>query len=332
MPFWAEAEAVPALPDVLTFSDGRPVTSHNEWRERRLEIVKWLLDECFGRTPHALGRAEPLGWGWHRIWSETVPTASFILRAYLPEGAGPHPCMIWGDACWDGMTPEVIFDFNQRGIGVLAFNRLELAPDDASLGSSGLRRAMADKGGAVPGAIACWAWGVSRTVDAAGDIPGVDPLRLGVTGHSRGGKTALLAGALDERLSVICDNQSGCMGSASLLHVAEGGERLSDIVEHFPFWFSPELKKWVGREEEMGFDLHSFKALMAPRALLYTGSDDDLWANKEGVEATHAAAAKVWELLGAGSNPVMVWRKGAHGHWPEDFRVQAEFAARVWGL
>lgn len=323
---------MPALPDILTFKSGRPVTTPLEWRDRRTEIVKWLLDECFGMTPYATGSAESLGWDWYRVYSDSCPTASFMLRAYLPEGDGPHPCMIWADACWDGMTNEVIADFHSRGIGVLAFNRLELAPDDSGLGASGLRRAIADKGVPVPGAIACWAWGISRVVDAAADIPGVDPRRLGVTGHSRGGKTALLAGALDERLSVVCDNQSGCMGSASLLHIGEGGERLGDIVENFPFWFSPELKKWVGKEDEMGIDLHHFKAMIAPRALLYTGSSDDHWANKEGVEETHAAAAKVWSFLGSEEGPEMVWRKGEHGHWPEDFRVQAEFAARVWGL
>jgi hypothetical protein len=332
MRFWVEVELMSALPEILTFSDGRPITTLQEWQVRRGKIAEWLTRECFGATPQATGRAESLGWDWYRIYSESWPTASFMLRAYLPDGDGPHPCMIWGDACWDGMTKEVIADFNSRGIGVLAFNRLELAPDEPTLGVSGLRRAIADKGGPVPGAIACWAWGISLVIDAAEKISGVDPARLGVTGHSRGGKTALFAGALDERLSVVCDNQSGCMGSASLLHIGEKGERLGDIVGNFPFWFSPELAKWVGREEQMGFDLHHFKAMIAPRALLYTGSVDDLWANQAGVEATNAEAAKVWSFLGSEQAPEMVWRKGEHGHWPEDFRVQAEFAARVWGL
>ena len=76
------------------------------------------------------------------------------------------------------------------------------------------------------GSLGVWAWGASRVVDyligegwvdAPNGIPDADPTKLIITGHSRRGKTALLAGAMDERFAMVVPNGSGCGGTGSFL-------------------------------------------------------------------------------------------------------------------
>ena len=64
------------------------------------------------------------------------------------------------------------------------------------------------------GSIAAWAWGYSRCVDYLVTDRDLDAKRIAAVGHSRNGKTALLAAALDERVALVVPSQAGCGGSA----------------------------------------------------------------------------------------------------------------------
>ncbi len=58
-------------------------------------------------------------------------------------------------------------------------------------------------------AIGAWAWALSRGLDLAERVPGIDAKRSVVTGCSRLGKAAFLAAARDERFAVCVPNQTG---------------------------------------------------------------------------------------------------------------------------
>jgi len=64
------------------------------------------------------------------------------------------------------------------------------------------------------GTIAAWAWGFHRCVDYLVTDPDIDPHRIATLGHSRNGKTALLAAAYDERIAMAFPHQAGCGGTA----------------------------------------------------------------------------------------------------------------------
>jgi hypothetical protein len=167
-------------------------------------------------------------------------------------------------------------------------------------------------------------------VDYLETLPEADKTRIAVTGHSRGGKAALLAGALDERIALTAPNNSGCMG-AGCTRVPHDGESLERIASVFPYWFSTRLAEFVGRETRLPFDQHSVKALVAPRALLSTEGLEDRWANPDGAQLTHDAAKPVFDFLGASDKIGIVFRPGGHGHTPEDWTTLLDFADRQLG-
>jgi dienelactone hydrolase len=86
------------------------------------------------------------------------------------------------------------------------------------------------------GAVAAWAWGYSRVLEALEQEPGVDPARTAVWGHSRNGKAALLAAAFDPRIDLVIAHQSG-RGGAALSRSARG-ESVAEITAAFPHWFA----------------------------------------------------------------------------------------------
>ena len=151
------------------------------------------------------------------------------------------------------------------------------------------------------GAIAAWSWGLSRALDALETVPQADAKRAVAVGHSRLGKTALHAAAFDGRFAGAVSNDSGCMGAA--LSRRQFGETVEAITRQFPFWFSPDLNKWAGREDEMPADQHQMLALVAPRPLYVASASEDLWADPRGEFLSLAEASKVYALFGAKNLP-----------------------------
>lgn len=191
------------------------------------------------------------------------------------------------------------------------------------------------------GAIAAWAWGLQRVLDYLATDPDIDVSRIVVFGHSRLGKTALLASAFDERVALAIPHQAGCGGTGPNRAKNPKAETVKIITKSFPHWFTPTFTKFGDAVDKLPFDQHCLVALIAPRPILLSNATEDQWANPDGQFEMLVAADPVYKLLGsqglASPTPPAVGRlvssplgyfirSGSHSTTPEDWRVFVEYA------
>lgn len=338
--------ALGKLPNPFVRPDGS-VISPEQWWEERKALRRHVVELEFGTLPPRPDRVvvEPLNdspvnrfYRLHLHCGER--THCMTLHVNLPGGSAPrpYPVLLTGDGCFAYCNDEVVKEANERGYAVVRFNRLELAADRPTPRSGGLYDVFPAYTDFT--AIAAWAWGYSAVIDALEQLPMLDTAHIGATGHSRGGKTVLLAAACDERIRYVCPNGSGTHGCALYRYVLTDGEgaapgapnrseRLSDLITHFPHWISPALHDMAGREDTLPYDMHYFGALIAPRYYFQTEGLQDLWANPPGSYLGLAAVRACYAYLGCEEHVGCRFRQGTHAQKPDDFAAFLTFMDRA---
>lgn len=194
--------------------------------------------------------------------------------------------------------------------------------------------------------IGAWSWGLSRIMDYLEHDPEIDSARVALHGHSRLGKTALWAGAVDQRFKMVISNCSGCGGGA--LHKRKFGENISQHFQfHYdlglPCWFVKEMEQFVFNEESLPIDQHELLAMIAPRPLAVGTATEDPLADPKGEFLAAKAASEVYRLYGSKGletaempEPDMLvagdisfhYRSGVHEQTPQDWGYYLQLADR----
>jgi hypothetical protein len=196
------------------------------------------------------------------------------------------------------------------------------------------------------GTLRAWAWGASRVMDYFETDKAVDAKQVGLEGHSRFGKTALVAMAYDPRFAIAYISSSGTGGAKLYRHLlGELTENLAATGEYH--WMAGNFLKYAGplTAGDLPVDAHELIALSAPRPVFIgAGSfNGDEWADPRGMFMAAVAAGPVYRLLdkkdlGTTSFPPiktalitgdLAFRQHSAGHTPgPNWPVFLDFASR----
>ena len=339
------------LPDPLISQAGRKITTAAEWeKSRRPEVLELFREHVYGRmpttpyrqtftvvneNPRAMNGAATLKQIAIKIEADGGKPVTINLSLFIPNArTKPVPAfLLICNRSIDNIDPtrEKKSEFwpaeegIARGYAMAAFFNGDVAPDKKDSHDQGIH-GLLNRGTPAPdawGTLAAWAWGASRCLDYLQTNPAIAKDQVAVIGHSRGGKTALWAGAEDQRFALVCSNDSGCGGAALSRRKTKEKETLPVINRAFPHWFNANFKTYNGREAELPVDQHMLVALMAPRAVAVHSSEQDLWADPRGEFLSVVHARPVFQLFGKqalGAAPQMpaidepMHGDGAHYH------------------
>jgi hypothetical protein len=311
---------VSELPDPFKAYDGTRLTSPSQWSCRRAQLSELLQFYEYGHLPPA--PTSVTGTRNGNTLTVTVQadgrTSSFNATLSLPSGTGPFPGII--------MLNPLAASATTRGYAEIRIDPNSIAAD--STAKTGAFWTLYP--GADTGVLMAWAWGVHRTLDALRAVPQIDTTRVGVSGYSRYGKAAVVAGAFDERIALTVPGSSGTAGMGNYRFFFTNGsndETLNDILGA-AYWFTPRFSTFRNQPTRLPIDQNSLAAMVAPRALLTTSGTEgsDIRTNPQGTSLTYRAARMVYEYLGVPDRIGISYRPGGHQIDINDYNAIMDFA------
>ncbi len=312
------------LPNLLTTISGENVSTAHDWEAfRRPEIFGLFERFVYGEKPFTaltpafcVKQTDTQFLGGAAIYEKTNITLtengnrfSFPVEYFAPAGIEKPPVFVYimlqasqSETCdlrVDTDMPFVpISQIIARGYAVAVYKVKDLDPDCDDGFQNGIHTLFSKKPRNAQswGTIAAWAYGASLVMDCLAASGRADCSRAAVIGHSRGGKTALWAGACDTRFKLVVSNNSGCTGAAASR--GSTGETVQLINTRFPYWFCENYHAYNGREAWLPIDQHMLIALIAPRYVYVASASDDDNACPQNELLSARRAGDVYGLYG----------------------------------
>jgi hypothetical protein len=331
----SKANPYPKLPDPLVLKNGKKVTTAKMWwNKRRPEIVEDFDREVYGRVPKVTPAVK-----WEvtstsndkvgdvpvvtkklvgHVDNSSYPAITVDIQLTLTRpasAAGPVPVIMefsFGAAGNRGPgrgMPAATGPSWQEQVLALGWGYAILTPTSVQADNgAGLTRGiigLCNQGQPRKlddwGALRAWAWGASRALDYFETDHAVDAKQVGVEGHSRYGKAALVAMAYDQRFAIGYISSSGEGGAR--LHRRNFGELVENVAGTGEYhWMAGNFIKYASlyTPNELPVDSHELIALCAPRPVFIGAGamQGDGWADAKGMFLAAVGAGPVYRLLG----------------------------------
>jgi hypothetical protein len=285
----------------------------------REQIMDLLMREEYGYLPEAPESveivSENISWGNDRFCANKAQLLELVMQCNFKDGRTfsfpftymrpknpdhKYPCFVHMN--FDRAVPnkyqpaEEILD---NGFALMSFNLRDITCDTSNDFTDGLCGVVFPNGrnnDTDAGKLILWSWTAMRVMDYIQTLDELDHDEIYVVGHSRLGKAALIAGALDTRFACAISNNSGCGGAA--IARDNTGETVEAITRVFPQWFCKNYFNYVDKEDTMPFDQHFLLAALAGRRVYVASAVEDLWACPENEYMSCVLASEYFEENG----------------------------------
>jgi len=318
---------------VLRFYDGRDVASADDWPERRREILDlWhgrmgpWPDLIEGSEIEYLEKEHVETFTRHKVRVEVgrrQRTEGFLL---IPDGDGPFPAIL------------TVFYGPENAVGLVekSRNSIDYGYQMAMRGFASLN--IGNPGSYYPNEqeaelqpLSYLAYVAANCHTLMSSLDEVDGDRIGVVGHSFGGKWAMFASCLYEKFACGVWSDPGIIFDESRPNVNYwepwyiGYQKGTKREPGVPSETNPRTGpyKWL---IENGYDLHELHALMAPRPFLVSGGSEDPISRWTALN--HSVAAN--RLLGY-ENRVAMSSRPTHRVDPEALELTCLFFEHFLG-
>ncbi len=330
--------SIAELPDPLFIREGNGgtrVTTPSLWNVQKGLLRKQVEQWMFGRMPPAPDNLRATVTASRQEGRSTVRhvklefgpdhRATLRLELVIPEGRGPFPVFLTNHA----RNRPWIYTAVRRGYIACIYHAT-----DPRYGNGDDSDAWVE---IYPqydfSVLARWAWAASRAVDYLVKQPEVDARKIGLTGHSRNGKQALLAAAFDERIGAVIPSSGNSGEVDPWRYTTEpfANESIELLAGVQPHWFHPRLRFFSGREDKLPIDQNSLLSLVAPRGLLLYSGYAEGAGNPVGFEQAYRSALRVYQFLG---QPERIWlhlRNGEHDTTAGDVENFIDFFDTIFG-
>ena len=270
------------LRSLLQLEDGSMVRSAADWALRKKELrAVWM--EALGAWPEVLAhpKLEVLretdlpGYKRKRVRVEIAAGRFEEGWLLVPEGKGPHPAVLV--PFYDPETSVGLGDKEHRDYARRLAERGFVA---LAVGSPGGNARLPDPGREGWQPLSFLAYVSANCANVLRSLPEVDAKRLGIVGHSYGGKWALFSASLNEAFACAAWSDPGI-----------GFDDTRPSINYWEPWYlgrtagpprapglptaqNPATGPYLQLRKE-GHDLHEVQALMAPRPFFVSGGSED---------------------------------------------------------